>query len=281
MNGHDTAIEAYFSEILQRDFGFECDPDEVERFPDLELHWERPELITNSILDIDRSNVYDLHKVSAELQSVNCKAVQIRFFSEVDKGFIKYVLDFFEFTSVEHIELLLQYSELPNEDELIEICNLYHRINAITLHTSPFFEIRDINQSGVTVTYITQEIRSSSHCGVINPSLFNVTQENFLESLKFNSCLNKKISIDVNGNIKNCPSMTTFYGHIADTSFLKVVSTEAFRELWNITKDDIHVCRSCEFRYICTDCRAYTLEGDVPYNKPSKCTYDPFEAQWH
>ena len=51
--------------------------------------------------------------------------------------------------------------------------------------------------------------------------------------------------------------------------------------LKNIKKDQISVCKDCEFRYVCTDCRAYTQNSGDQYSKPLKCNYDPYTATWN
>ena len=45
------------------------------------------------------------------------------------------------------------------------------------------------------------------------------------------------------------------------------------------------VCKDCEFRYICTDCRAYTEkthtnEEGLDTSKPLKCGYNPYTGEW-
>jgi hypothetical protein len=40
------------------------------------------------------------------------------------------------------------------------------------------------------------------------------------------------------------------------------------------------VCKDCEFRYICTDCRAYLEDPYNEYSKPLKCGYDPYTGEW-
>lgn len=40
-------------------------------------------------------------------------------------------------------------------------------------------------------------------------------------------------------------------------SLIKAIKAKGFKDLWAINKDKILVCQDCEFRYICTDCRAY------------------------
>ncbi|TDW96960.1 SPASM domain peptide maturase of grasp-with-spasm system [Dinghuibacter silviterrae] len=273
---HDAAIESYFAEVIARGYAQECTPEEAGRFPALNPHWERPELITNAILDIDPQDPYDLSKAIKELVSVGCKAVQVRIFNEASPAFLGSVLTLFDRTPIEHIELLLKHSPLLEDQALLALCRPFPRVNAITLHSGPETPPTDYNRAGLTVTRVAREIRSSSHCGVINPAFFNVTLENFLESHRFNSCLHKKISIDVHGQVKNCPSMEKSYGHISETRFLDVLDLEGFQDLWTVTKDQVDVCRQCEFRYICTDCRVYTS----PEGKPSKCSYDPFTATW-
>jgi SPASM domain peptide maturase of grasp-with-spasm system len=279
-HSHDAHIDAYFSEILDRGYGQACERSEVDCFPELDSAWERPELITNAILDLDPSSPYDLVKTARELETVGCKAVQIRVFSEISPAELVLVLTSFEHTRVEHIELLIRYSTALEDNTLVDICRPFPRVNGVTLHASPENGTRDFNQEGITITHISDEIRSASHCGVINPAFFNVTLDNFLESHQFNSCLHKKISVDVHGMVRNCPSMDKSYGHISDTSFLEVLSMEGFKTLWGVTKDQVNICRHCEFRYICTDCRVFTETADVPYNKPSRCGYDPFTAKW-
>lgn len=40
------------------------------------------------------------------------------------------------------------------------------------------------------------------------------------------------------------------------------------------------VCQDCEFRHICTDCRACLDEPEDIYSKPLKCGYNPYTAEW-
>ena len=47
-----------------------------------------------------------------------------------------------------------------------------------------------------------------------------------------------------------------------------------------IKKDNIEVCKDCEFRHICTDCRAFTDSNSRPNARPSKCQYNPYISKW-
>jgi len=100
------------------------------------------------------------------------------------------------------------------------------------------------------------------------------------ENKLYNGCLNRKIAIDEDGYIKNCPSMARAFGHHRDMSLLRVALDNQFRHLWSINKDKIKQCQDCEFRYACTDCRAYLEDPHDILSKPLKCGYDPYKGRW-
>ena len=79
--------------------------------------------------------------------------------------------------------------------------------------------------------------------------------------------------------------MPESFGNIKTTSLEKALEHSHFKKYWNLTKDSIETCKDCEFRNICTDCRAYTernymnKEG-LDISKPLKCGYDPYTGKW-
>jgi SPASM domain peptide maturase of grasp-with-spasm system len=107
-----------------------------------------------------------------------------------------------------------------------------------------------------------------------------VNIELFTEAQKHNTCLNKKLSLDINGEIRICPSMKKSYGNIKDTLLKNLISNTEIKKVWGIDKNQIEVCKDCEFRYICTDCRAFLAEPENRYSKPLKCNYNPYKSEW-
>ena len=74
--------------------------------------------------------------------------------------------------------------------------------------------------------------------------------------------------------------MKQSFGHILKTNLNDVVNNSKFKKLWTINKDKIDVCQDCEYRYICTDCRAYIKDSNDIYSQPAKCNYNPYIAKW-
>jgi SPASM domain peptide maturase of grasp-with-spasm system len=125
-----------------------------------------------------------------------------------------------------------------------------------------------------------KEAFSNKHCGVVDTHNFTNTIDHITESQQHNTCLNRKVAIDVNGNIKNCLGMCKSHGNAKNLNIKDVIQNPDFNKLWYIKKDDIAVCKDCEFRHICTDCRAFTEDPEDIYSKPLKCGYNPYTSEW-
>ena len=63
-------------------------------------------------------------------------------------------------------------------------------------------------------------------------------------------------------------------------SIRDVFTNDEFRTLWSITKDIISICKDCEFRYNCSDCRAFISDKNNIQSKPLKCGYNPYTNTW-
>jgi len=74
--------------------------------------------------------------------------------------------------------------------------------------------------------------------------------------------------------------MSQSFGNIKDITLAEAIEKPDFKKYWNINKDKIHVCKDCEFRYICTDYRAYVKDPKDILSKPLKCSYNPYEGNW-
>ncbi len=128
--------------------------------------------------------------------------------------------------------------------------------------------------------FLKQLLISDKDCGCISPSYFSINLPHILGAKNSNTCLNKKISISTDGLIKNCPSMEHSYGMIDNTDMSTILKLKKFQQLWGLKKDSIEICKDCEFRYICSDCRAFTHNNQIN-SKPLKCNYDPYNATWN
>lgn len=98
------------------------------------------------------------------------------------------------------------------------------------------------------------------------------------------NCFSDKICIIANGNILPCiMERDIILGNILKTSLSKIIYSEKSKKIRNVTKDDIEVCKDCEYRYCCFDCRikARNFSGIKNfYAKPPNCLYNPYKGEW-
>lgn len=246
-------------------------------FPSLSEEWDTPYTISNLIIDIDSTLVLKiLFQNSLQIRVDVC---QIRIFQNLDLDMIGDLCSWVINQEFNSVEIILPYSNVTDLiiSNFIEIGN----VTLLTLFNSPYDKLKHLDDTdGGLILYVQQDVKSNKSCGLVDVSFFTSNMSLFTESLHHNSCLNRKISIDVNGDIKNCPSMSESFGNIKDTTLAEAIEKPGFKKYWNINKDKIHVCKDCEFRYICTDCRAYVEDPEDIFSKPLKCGYNPYTGEW-
>jgi SPASM domain peptide maturase of grasp-with-spasm system len=232
-----------------------------------------------SIIDI-MDGFDNVSNFLSKIKNVNVYIVQLRFLNEVDLEGLKKNLELFENTDVRNIQVIAKVDDIA-VDNIDELCTKNPRLQFVNmLGCKDIQGDENINCSGCSVIKSKRKVVSEKSCGLIDSAFFVKNFDSYTLSLNHNSCLYKKISIDKEGNIKNCPSMAESFGNIKDTTLEEALSHTNFKKYWNITKDQIDVCKDCEFRHICTDCRAYTENPEDQYSKPLKCGYNPYTNAW-
>lgn len=248
--------------------------DDINSFPEVAVCWDSPSSIINAIIDI--RDKYDfLDKAFNELYILRCQYLQLRFYKETDARTIQHIVSLLKGKCFKDVEILLKFNPGETSHEFLLQLSAKQKNVRFLIHSAPQ---GSGNLSGMNVQYTEQAITSLGNCNNISSYMLHIPSlQGFMENKLFNSCLNRKISIDENGYIKNCPSMRKHYGHINDTSLMSVVKRHDFKKIWKLNKDAIDTCKDCEFRYICTDCRA-SKHGDNLTGKPLSCKYDPYEG---
>jgi SPASM domain peptide maturase of grasp-with-spasm system len=270
-------LDLYIEKLLKENFLFYTDI--PKQFPKLSMLWDYPSIITNAIIDLNATSDYDTTSAIQQLDYLGCKALEIRFFDSSFDFFLNTILKALKDSKISFVQIITSYNEMYQTSYFEKIYKQNPRFSSFIVHSSPFYEqIGDENS--FTLNYTQDKVDSEMHCGYVNSDYFTVNIPMFTEAQEFNTCLNRKLSIDKDGNIKNCPAIRKTYGHINSTQLSSVIILDTFKELWSINKNQIDICKDCEFRYICTDCRALIKDENNIYSKPKFCNYDPYTSTW-
>ncbi|TPG42301.1 grasp-with-spasm system SPASM domain peptide maturase [Flavobacterium pectinovorum] len=227
--------------------------------------------------------MHDFKALIPQFESLKCSYIQLRFYKEISLDYIKSIVELLkkEKSRIVSIDFIIPYHEKFKLEELNILLSENSRIHSIIIFNSPYDKsFEPLRQQMGYIMLTARNIINEKNCGIIKDEYFYSNIKLFSESLHHNTCLNRKISIDKDGYIKNCPSMSASFGNVKDTTLEEVLDQPLFKKYWNITKDKIAGCKDCEFRHICTDCRAYIEEPENLFSKPLKCGYNPYTNEW-
>ena len=273
-------MEEFTRFILENELGFFTGTPAL--FPKPAETWSSPRSLQNAILDF-KTVKYDYIRVVKQLLQLGCHHLQFRFFSRHTLDFLIQFMKAPELNKFRSVELIVPYDDTFTEEKLRTFLSANPVISLLYIYSTKASRLKELQYGPEVITRIIlleEDTISPDNCGNINIKNMRIPDTGtFYENKFHNSCLNRKISIDTEGYIRNCPSMKEHYGHCENVLLKDVIANPAYKKYGNIRKDQIEVCKDCEYRYICNDCRAYTRNNHF-YGKPLKCKYDPYTGEW-
>lgn len=101
--------------------------------------------------------------------------------------------------------------------------------------------------------------------------------DSFFHNLEFHPCLGKSLFISSKGNIYPCPMFRIYkLANTKNKDFLTVLKEIKFDivSIWKNNLDYIDRCKNCEFRYLCSDCRALEEKLSKSSNNKLLCEFN-------
>jgi SPASM domain peptide maturase of grasp-with-spasm system len=274
-----TTAKEYVDFLVRSEYAFHTD--EPERFPPLSLSWKSPCKLTNAVIDINATSKHDYDTIVNSLNSARCQSADFRVFEQLDSNELEAILSSTSESTLESVRVYIPYTMWNGSKYDNKLFIKYPRLNTLIIYNAPENRIVDNHDGLGALCYIVESINSPECCGYVSEKLMLGNLYVYTESLHHNSCLNRKLSIDVNGFVKNCSVQDNNFGYYKNINFLDLIdNNKEFTKYWNITKDHVDTCCACEFRYSCIDCRFVLDEESNIYSKPKRCHYDPYTATW-
>lgn len=232
--------------------------------------------IQNVIIDLRSEINIDLNRVLTDLESLFAAHVQFRIYDNSENLFFQ-VMQFLGKNTFERIEIITNYTDEATYEKMKKEVENNPYVSLLKIYNYPKKNIK-IKSSKLMLYH--HPFSSHSDCGAIGPEYFMTRMYHIIEGNGHNTCLHKKISIDENGFVRHCPSMKKNYGKYSKRNIIKALNDKEYLSKSNLTKSKISICNKCEFRDICTDCRAHLNDTTDIFSKPLKCNYNPYTARW-
>jgi radical SAM protein with 4Fe4S-binding SPASM domain len=121
------------------------------------------------------------------------------------------------------------------------------------------------------------------HKPPIKPPFYS-TELSFDHAHHYHTCLAGKIAITAAGDVFPCIfARNQLCGNILNQPLTEILNASPLTTCWCTTKDQIHKCNDCEYRYACSDCRPLA-QGSDPEKQwlahPQNCFYNPYAGKW-
>ena len=116
------------------------------------------------------------------------------------------------------------------------------------------------------------------------PKFPKCTLESFQRAVYGNNCFLRHICISHDGNVFPCiMEREITLGNVLNESIESIIDNPLTKNIMRLSKDKIEVCKDCEYRYCCFDCRPKVKNnsnGNL-YAKPPDCNYNPYTGNWN
>lgn len=127
-------------------------------------------------------------------------------------------------------------------------------------------DVRLLNRELIIKKLITKDTFSKK----INKRLFERLQSG-------HNCFSNKIYISCDLTVYPCVMERRFHhGTLCTKDLIDVLD----QQILSMDKNKIDICKDCEYRYVCFDCRPNAIEKNI-LSKPWYCTYNPHSGTWN
>jgi radical SAM protein with 4Fe4S-binding SPASM domain len=108
-----------------------------------------------------------------------------------------------------------------------------------------------------------------------------IGRETFIKRYNGNGCWQGKVAISSTGDVNPCIMQRDGTAENVRNKSLEEIIKSDIRRYWDISLDKIDICKDCEYRYACHDCRPVAIGQTGELKARSlHCSYDPYEGEW-
>lgn len=279
----DDGIDRYLKLLEEEGYGFLAEDDaDKNRFIPIDLTYETPSLIENCHLQIRQFDhkAKAITRKSIELLSfLRCQKLAVFIeepFAECD---LRQLLELIGQSNIDYLELYAKYESWMNEDQLVDILLHHPIIVHFLVYNSPY-DLSSIRAKKMVsnLTFYKAELSIMDDRQLYHPVFVNNLRF-YIESQENNVFLNKKISVDFDGDIRNSFQSVSRGVNLLDHEIEdlgNLILSTSFRENWHVSKDKIKVCEVCELRYMCLDNRLPAKINEQKWRQENPCSYNPY-----
>lgn len=273
----EKGLKKYFDFFSAEGLGFYSKTKDY--FTELEFSFEHPAGISNAMLEVSYglSKKVLLSRIKA-CEYLGCEAIQLIVNEPCfDRTQMSAILEKPEYSRIKSIEIVLKNTgELP-EQNIRELLASNRRLKSVYIKAD-HFDYYHVN--GVDIIFLDQTKESAAQTRFS----FCLNLDFFCESQKHHTFFNRKMTIDLGGNIGNGSNPFQSFGNIDCINTMNdlplIIRSDKFQGYWYACKDNTEICMQCEYRYMCMDSRTPTETLSGKWFAGTDCLYNPYICLW-
>lgn len=175
--------------------------------------------------------------------------------------------------------LLLKQNNIPFRIGIIIMSQNESEKDSLRLWANTKFNLKEIKNYDIVrpvgrakiTSQFNQKLFEEKYY-ITNNKFLPYNYQSYMYNKVFNPCWGNKVCIKSDGSIYPCVMSNIKVGNYRN--IIRCLSKKNSYRFLN--KDKIKVCKNCEYRYLCTECRAiYAQSKKEIKNKPFVCMYNP------
>ena len=269
---YDEGITAYFNLFLKKELGFITH--DKFHFPDINIEWSMPAPLETAI--VEYAGLYNICDLIYILDEERVRNVQFRLLPNTDIS-VSSLIKLIEQTNFICVEIYAAYASEYEIRQMREQIKETKILSKVIWYAAP--ESKILVAAPNEIIYM-QEVVKPGQLEVFSTDSMLVEMGLFMESQSYNTALNRKISIDYKGAIKNHVSHEKSFGQIGRDNISRVYQSEAFREKWTVHKEKIIACKDCPYRHACVYSTDLVYENDGYWHMTNPCGFNPKTGEW-
>lgn len=264
----------YFNFLYNKEFIFFSNL-KSSSFPKYQIEFSKPYNVSTMIVDIDSFEMNFINILLNNIFKVKVECLVLRFINTTYDTIIA-VLKEFNNMPTRIIQVLID-KKTTIEKHLVEsVFKINDRVSLIVSASEEEYS----DQFAGGIFFSTKKDIINVKNEITDISDFTPNLDLYMESRLYNAFYNRRVYIDLNGCILRYEGDEMIFGNISDMDLSEILLIPDFRNYWHVKKDDIQVCRDCEYKYMCVDNRLPVKTNDLFWEFEKECNYNPYNSKW-
>lgn len=269
--------EEYLSFLIEKEIVLMVNEKHYNGFTPLNLKYISPEIISSLIFIIENELSFKFSFIVEFIEKMSVKTltilVTLNHFLKLEE-----YLECLKGSTLCNIEILIKSELNYNVSEFNKLFYINHSLRLICFFNSDKNETVYSDFPGRRFFFTSQNV-NMKNIDFIDNSYFHVNMKNYMESHSKNLFYNKKIILDSNGKLYADLSKERIISDLSEINY-DMIGDLFSNNIWNISKNNIEVCKDCEHRYMCLDPRYPVQISRKKYYFNTECNYNPYIAKW-